>query len=88
MRKTSDIIITTYNYKNGFMVDIVDDIKKKYFYAWLYQANIGIKSLLFGVPKHQEYTGTDTTFDGFVEMVEANLENRNLIDVYEEEYMR
>lgn len=62
---------TTYEY-GEFRVDIVDNGTE--YEAWIYKNNYGIKSLMFGVPRHQQ------TMEEFINIVQANLET------YEREY--
>ncbi len=87
MMRDYNIKITTYDYRDGFKVDVIENIEKEVIEAWLYHKDCGIKELMFGVPKHQESTGLSITLDGFLDMVEANLESQNYIDNYEDEYM-
>lgn len=62
---------TTYEY-GEFRVDIVDNGTE--YEAWIYKNNYGIKSLMFGAPRHQQ------TMEEFINIVQANLET------YEKEY--
>lgn len=41
--------------------------------AWVQKEDEGIAALMFGIPKHQP-TGLDLTYEGFIELVEGNLE--------------
>ena len=45
-----------------------------YFEAWLTPHDYGVSELMFGCSKKQS-NGHDVDYDGFVEMVEANLED-------------
>ncbi|MCR4609398.1 MAG: hypothetical protein K5750_06890 [Eubacterium sp.] len=87
MERQSDISISTYSYRNGFMVDIVDNNKEETLEAWLYNTDCDIKDLMFRLPKHQEATGTNMTLDEFMEQVEGRIEDQNYIDIYEDWYM-
>lgn len=60
--------ITTYNPEGDWYIDVIetDDM----FEAWIYLGSYGIKSLMWGSPKQQEY-GTVTRKD-FLDMVKAN----------------
>ena len=59
---------TTYNPEGDWYIDVIetDDM----FEAWIYLGSYGIKSLMWGSPKQQEY-GTVTRKD-FLDMVKAN----------------
>lgn len=59
---------TTYNPEGDWYIDIIetDDM----FEAWIYLGSYGVKSLMWGSPKQQEY-GTVTRKD-FLNMVKTN----------------
>lgn len=59
---------TTYNPEGDWYIDVIetDDM----FEAWIYLGSYGIKSLMWGSPKQQEY-GTVTRKD-FLDMVKTN----------------
>ena len=60
---------TTYNPEGDWYIDVIetDDM----FEAWIYLGSYGIKSLMWGSPKQQEY-GTVTRKD-FLDMVKTNV---------------
>lgn len=78
MTKT-DIKTSTYNVGEGFFVDIVD--LKEIYEIYLYHETIGVKELMFGLPKGS------ITFKNCIEIVERNLENENYIQNYIYDYM-
>lgn len=59
---------TTYNPEGDWYIDVIetDDM----FEAWIYLGSYGIKSLMWGSPKQQEY-GTVTRKD-FLDMIKTN----------------
>lgn len=54
-----------------YLIDIVET--RSEFEAWIRRSDCGVSDLMFGVPKKQNPEAEKTTFDEFVEMVEANL---------------
>lgn len=69
--KTITYILTGYD---DFMIDIVEDEENRS--AWIYRNSYGTKSLMWGEEK------TQSTFEEFLEMVEANAPD--YIDEYDE----
>ena len=78
--KLTDTKITRYE-DDGFLVDIVETADC--YYAWISHESYGVASLMFGVPKKNS-TLPDMTFEGFMDMVNANLAQYK--DTYTEEY--
>lgn len=82
MNKVNDVKVTTYthilDYKHGqlMVIEIVE--KSDSFEAWIRNNDYGIANLMFGCPMKQS-NGHDVDYDGFVEMVEANVEEYALM---------
>lgn len=64
--KKLEIVTTTYDVGEGWMIDIVDN--PDIFDAWIYRVGEGVKSFMFGWPKVQP-TGLVTDYNGFLDMV-------------------
>ena len=60
----------------GYWIDIIEYADS--LEAWLTPHNYGESHLMFGCPKKQE-NGHDVDYDGFLEMVEKNL-NEYILD--------
>ena len=73
----------TYEYENGFMIDIVE--KSDLYDVWLYHADYGVKSHMFGL--YKKYFVSRDSYKIFLEMIVSNLENQNFIELYKDEYM-
>lgn len=73
---------TTYhvNHEPGFYVDIVKT--DKMFRAWLYHEEYSIKEYMFGMFA-KDLDGEED----FIEIVQANLDNRLYVPNYREQYM-
>lgn len=74
LSKIENINITTYEYKNGTMIEIVE--KDDSFEAWIYDENYGVKDLMWGEPIHNTRFGKPyvQTYENFVKLVEENIE--------------
>ena len=83
MKAATEIKTITFhvNHEPGFYVDIVQD--KAEFHAWLYHEDIGIKEYMFGFPRKDCKSKQE-----FIEIVEANLDNRCYTLDYKDEYMK
>ncbi len=78
MKKLKDVTITTYQYDDNFLIDIVKDDKDGTYEAWIYHRAYGIKSMMFGV------SSETNTIEMFLTLVEANAEE--YLEIYAEEY--
>lgn len=63
--KTHELTLV-YETKNNFMVDIL--VKNDTYEAWIYKKDMGVKELMFGIPKNS------TCSLQMEELVEKNLE--------------
>ena len=70
----------TYEYRDGFLVDIVDSGDEVS--AYLYHKNYGVKDLMFGLMKKDVESEEELK-----EMITNNLTNQSFIENYTEEYM-
>lgn len=69
----------TYEYQNGFMIDVVET--ENLYKVYLYHTKFGIKDLMFGLEK--------TTFRSqkeLLDLIETNLQNENYIKNYKENF--
>ena len=73
--KSTSIKTTTYTAHDDIVIDVVE--LSDVYEAWIYRKNIGLKSLMFEVPKEQQ------SYDEFLEIVEANIDEH--ITFYDEE---
>lgn len=64
----NEITTDTYRLDDEWMVDIIVNDEEDTFEAWLYRADMGVKSLMFGWPKTQP-DGMETDYKGFLGMV-------------------
>lgn len=80
MRRRNDIVISTYEVRDGFLVDVVKDIDRRngipLYEAFLYHEGYGIKSHMFGAIRDNVSSVRE-----FLNMVERN------IDEYIEDYI-
>lgn len=63
--KTTSFYIKQKGIEDGFILEVIET--KSMFEAWIYHAEYGIKSLMFGLMKE------DTTYNDFIETATANL---------------
>lgn len=69
MKKMKDVDITTYQYDDNYLIDIVKNDKEGTYEAWIYHRAYGVKSMMFGV------LSETNTIEFFLAMVEANAED-------------
>lgn len=65
--KMTNVKTETYKWLENIMVDIVTDLDKGYYNAWIYEADTGYKEFMFGVPIKQD------SYEGFLECVDASV---------------
>ena len=87
MKRTDLLNTITYDFDNGFRVDIVDDKEEDLFIAWLYHKDYPVKSLMLGLPKKRPIEDGEMTLEQCVKIVEDNLLNESFIEDYIEEFM-
>ena len=85
MKRRDDIVTSTYEWRDGFLIDVVRKTDHRnntpMFEAYLYHEGYGIKMHMFGLKQ--------TDVDGmreFLHVVESNLLNDYYIEDYIEEY--
>lgn len=71
--------IKTYEYKDGFLIDIID--RGDLWDVWLYHNDIYVKDYMFGL-----YKKYFENYGDFLECVYNNLENEGYITFYNSQY--
>ena len=78
MKELKNVITTTYEMEPDWKIDIVREGNMAE--AFIYENNVGVKSLMFGMDLKEN----GFTYDYFLEIVEANFEEYR--DIYLEDY--
>lgn len=85
--KQTDIETVTYEYKNGFMVDIVKTVNDgvgDYWDIWLWHEDYGYKEYLFGIPMNTE---PPANISQVLDQITVNLENEDYLQAYRKQFM-
>ena len=80
MRELKNIVTKTYEYKDGFRIDIVIDTDKQEYEVFLYHERYGIKDMMWGGM-------IEDGLDPMIEMIVVILENGTFIADYAAQYM-
>lgn len=79
MTKKENIKIETFDVRNDFYVDIIDNPEKESYEAFIYEKDCGIKDFMFGCPK------TQNTYEEFLELIECSLTDYKITYLEERE---
>ena len=83
----TDIETITYEYRDGFMVDIVKTVNDgigDYWDIWLWHEDYGYKEYLFGIPMNTEIPAS---MEQVLEQITVNLDQEDYLVKYRDAFM-